>query len=140
MLAHIAFYTERMDKSIDFYKSLFGFRKAFTLYKDDGKPWIEYLIDSNGAFIEFFYAEILNQDKQGSGSFSHFCLEVDDIEDVINRSITLGIPLHKPLKLGLDHSWQCWFIDPNGVQVEVMQMTEQSLQAKLRKELVQESS
>ena len=140
MLAHIAFYTDKMDKSIDFYRSLFGFRKAFTLYKDDGKPWIEYLIDVNGAFIEFFYAETLVQDKQGSGSFAHFCLEVDDIEEVISRSTALGIPLHKPLKVGLDHSLQCWFKDPNGVQVEVMQMTEQSLQTKLRKELIEEGS
>jgi catechol 2,3-dioxygenase-like lactoylglutathione lyase family enzyme len=139
MFSHIAFNTDRMDATIDFYAKLFGFTKGFALSDSEGNPWIEYLVNENGNFIELFYA---NSDKRYEhsdttcGRFSHFCMEVYDISTVVKQAESCGIMLYKPLKLGLDKNMQCWFKDPNGILVEVMEMADDSPQTTLRRSLV----
>lgn len=136
MVGHIAFITDRMEETIGFYQLLLGFRKAFDLKNSEGNPWIEYLMDDEGSFIELFYADsaISAGGAEKSGCYSHFCLEVANIEDIVQRAENCGIPLYKPLKTGLDKNRQCWFRDPNGLLVEIMEMDESSPQMRLRKE------
>ena len=43
-IGHIAFYTQNMDKALQFYCDILGFQKAFSLNRADGQPWIQYLL------------------------------------------------------------------------------------------------
>ncbi len=131
MIGHIAFVTDKMEETIHFYHELFGFRKGFSLNDTDGNPWIEYLINNDGNFIELFYATPNNNQVEGN-IYSHFCIETQDILSIVDKAKALNIQLYKPLKTGLDCNMQCWFLDPNGLKVEVMQMSSESPQIKLR--------
>ncbi len=134
-ISHIAFYTDKMNETIDFYEKLLGFTHGFALKKTTGEPWIEYLANANGDFIELFYSDapIKNeQDIPVEQKFSHFCLEVDNITAVIERAQAVGIDLYRPLTTGMDLNLQCWFQDPNGVLIEIMQLDKNSPQARLR--------
>jgi len=75
--------------------------------------------------------------KQAIG-FNHMCLEVEDIDAVVEKLEALGIPLTSPKKLGLDGNRQAWIEDPDGHRIELMEMAPDSLQfkglARLREE------
>ena len=136
MLGHISFKTSRMEESIRFYKDLFGFAPVFSLKDDQGNPWIEYLMDPEGTFIELFYSSIIEPapEQDDNHPYSHFCYEVANIEEIIGKAGDGPYHLHKPLKKGRDDNLQCWFRDPNGQLVEVMQMSPDSPQMKFRKQ------
>nr|WP_308737680.1 VOC family protein [Paenibacillus sp. AR247] len=54
-IGHLAFDVADMNKSIDFYCGILGFKKAFSIEDDHGNPWIEYIKVREGQFIELFY-------------------------------------------------------------------------------------
>jgi len=45
----------------------------------------------------------------------------------INRPET-GAPQDDAPKQGADHNWQCWTHDPDGIKIELMQLSEESPQ------------
>jgi len=54
-IAHIAITVKNMEKSLDFYTRVLGFKKAFSIPDPKtGTPWIEYLYMGNGQFTELF--------------------------------------------------------------------------------------
>ena len=134
MIGHVAFVTDRMEETIRFYRDMFGYRHGFSLSDAEGNPWIEYLAGPDGDFIELFYAPAGVSVTAGS-AYSHICIEISDIRNVIADADRLGIPLYKPLKEGLDRNLQAWFLDPNGLKVEVMQMSPDSPQSAIRQSL-----
>ena len=42
-LAHVALVASDMQKSLDFYCGALGLTHAFSIPREDGTPWIEYL-------------------------------------------------------------------------------------------------
>lgn len=130
-LSHIAFNTENMEKTLEFYCGCLGFEKIFELKHEDGTRWIEYLKIPGklGQFFEIFYdaTKRVSIDNETIG-YNHFCLEVDDIEETAAHLRAKGIKLDKEPKMGLDFNYQCWARDPDGNRIEFMQMGEKSLQ------------
>lgn len=126
-IAHVAFNVVDMEKSLHFYTEVLGFKKAFDIKDDKGNPWIEYIKIGNGQFIELFYCD----DKEflcAPASFSHLCLEVDDIFEITSRLKSHNVPLDvEPVK-GKDHNYQCWAKDPDGNRIEFMQIDKRSPQ------------
>lgn len=100
-------------------KKLFHFTRQ-------GKVIGYYIQASATTFIEVFEEEEIDigTSKQ---NLHHFCLETGDIEAVRNGLIDDG---YAPgdIKIGCDHSLQFWVKDPNGVNIEFHQYTEQSSQ------------
>lgn len=131
-LAHLAFTVSNMEKSLQFYCSGLGFRKAFSLADDHGNPWIEYLEIANNQFIELFYSSELVNSNQIQ-SYEHLCLEVDDIFTTILDLEQKGIKIYIYPLLGKDHNYQAWIKDPDGNRIELMQYTAQSLQLNYQK-------
>lgn len=66
-------------------------------------------------------------DTKANGPIRHFCLEVDDIEQVRRRLTENGYEVTDK-KLGADQSWQLWTTDPSGVRIEFHQYTDRSSQ------------
>ena len=81
---HTAIWVKDMEKSLHFYLDILGCKKAFSMPLDGPGTGTEYLVASNGAFIELFYGGTPHEtEKAPEGvhftGFSHFCLVVDDM-------------------------------------------------------------
>lgn len=126
-ISHVAFNVSQMEKSMEFYCDVLGFKKAFELKDDEGKPWINYLRVSEDQFIELFYIE---PEKCTKPSYSHLCLEVEDIHEIAERIKSKGISLDIEPVQGKDLNYQCWVRDPDGNRIELMQLHPDSPQKK----------
>lgn len=127
-IAHTALTVRDMEKSLDFYTRVLGFKKAFEIRNPDtGAPWINYLYIGDEQFIELFYDGTKdNPWSEELRGFNHLCLRVDDIKSVVERVTKEGAVITDGPKQGLDYNWQAWVTDPDGVRVELMQIDEKS--------------
>lgn len=48
-------------------------------------------------------------------------------------AVVTGAPQDDPPKQGADFNWQCWTHDPDGIKIELMQISEDSPNATLYK-------
>lgn len=122
-LAHICLLTRDLDATLRFYRDALGLPVRFT-FERDGRVVGYYLALGGDTFLEMFEsadAEAVNR------SLHHFCLETNDLDGLIERLSEHGVP-HTEKVMGADHTWQCWFTDPDGNQLEVQEYTEDSLQ------------
>jgi len=131
-IAHAAFYVKDMEASLAFYKNTLGFRHAFSIPRPEtGEKWIEYLYAAGGQFVELFYGgEKENPFQPGNAGFFHYCLEVDDIHAIWQKIVETGAPQDTAPKEGPDHNWQCWTHDPDGIKIELMQLSDEGPQRK----------
>ena len=123
---HPAFAAHDVDQTLRFY-NIFGIKEAFRLHHDDGSLMLVYLHVSGDRFIEVF--------PGGPGpapdreqSFRHICLLTDDINGAVEHLRENGAPIDSEPLLGLDGNLQAWTHDPDGNQIELMQLSEQSPQ------------
>ena len=122
-LAHICLNVSNLDSSLNFYKSL-GFSVKFVFTKN-GQNFGAYLEIASESFIELF--ENPAQINKENCGLAHFCLEADDIDNVIAKLAQLRIP-HTEKKFGCDGTYQIWLKDPDGYSFEVHQYTKESSQ------------
>jgi lactoylglutathione lyase len=125
-LGHPAFAAHDVDATLRFYK-LFGIEEAFRLHHDDGSLMLVYLHVSGDRFIEVFPGGPA-PDPDREQSFKHICLLTDDIGEVVERLFEGGAPIDTEPLLGLDGNLQAWTHDPDGNQIELMQLAEDSPQ------------
>lgn len=127
-IGHAAYFVADMDQALAFYCGKLGFTEAFELrHPETGAPWIRYIKVAPGQFIELFYDRT---GENASGSYSHLCLTVDDIQEAAARLREKGVPLDTPPNRGGDGNWQCWTHDPDGNRIEFMQIMPDSLQSR----------
>lgn len=129
-IGHLAFEVKDMDKSMDFYCNALGLKKAFDLRDEKGNPFIQYLKVSENQFIELFYAKVDKEKANGDRSYSHMCLEVDDIYKTVESIRSKGVHIDSEPVRGKDLNYQSWIRDPDGNRIELMQMDPDSPQAK----------
>jgi catechol 2,3-dioxygenase-like lactoylglutathione lyase family enzyme len=130
-LAHVAFHVTDMEKSLEFYCGVLGLTKAFELHDKDGKPWIVYLKVCKGQFIELFHnGEGAVKPMSRQAGYHHFCFNVDDMHAFADMLHKRGLFLDKNPTLGGDKNFQFWIKDPDGVDIEVMQLSPDSPQEK----------
>lgn len=126
-IGHVAFDAYKFPETLDFYTRVLGFEEMFRLHNEEGKLWIIYLRVSDEIFLELFPkdGEIpAEKDRH----FSHFCLEVDDIQMTTKLLLERGGTLDVEIKTGKDGNQQAWTRDPEGNRIEFMQMAPDSLQ------------
>ena len=123
-LAHINIGSYDLKASEDFYCNILGLKKTFEFIKD-GELYGFYAGAGNTTFVEVF----LEEDKGNVTTtlLHHICLEVEDLEAAIIE-IRMKSWEISDKKLGNDNSWQAWISDPSGVQIELMQYTNESSQ------------
>ena len=133
-IAHAAVTVKDMPESIRFYTQALGFREVFTFqHPETGAPWIVYLNIAPGQFIELFYGGTEDQTWNDSLiGFNHLCFEVKDIQTAVQKVRDAGYPIDVEPQLGLDHNWQAWTRDPNGIRIELMQIMPDSPQYQYR--------
>jgi lactoylglutathione lyase len=129
-LAHVALRVKEFDRALDFYVSKLGLAEMMRMSHADGSPWIIYLRISDTQFIELFdKGEGERAPERERLGLNHFCLEVDDLENVVAELAERGVALTRPMKVGADHNKQAWIEDPDGHRIELMEMAPHSLQA-----------
>jgi lactoylglutathione lyase len=129
-LGHIALKCHDLDKSIAFYEKL-GFPVFLTLLNHDGKPWIVYLRFTDDLFLELFPGGAADKvPTRGNTGVDHLSLAVDDIEVTEAHLKKVGIPLMSPRsdKRGVDRNRGMWVEDPDGHQIEIMEMAPDCIQ------------
>jgi catechol 2,3-dioxygenase-like lactoylglutathione lyase family enzyme len=124
-LAHVCYNVEDLDRAIAFYAGALGMKEAFDFLKDDGTRYGVYLSTGGRQFIELFEGPVTT--PEGTPSYKHLCLEVEDIESAVTALKSAGIETSEP-KLGSDQSWQVWITDPDGNRIELHAYTPDSRQ------------
>ena len=133
-IGHLAYPTADMAATLDFYVNKLNFVHAFSIPNDKDQPWIEYLMAGDGRFIEFFHPETVPF-SAASGNYLHLCLEVDDIRAAVAELESKGVAIRVPVNQGKDKNYQAWIRDPDGRDIELMQLDPESPQANAQKTL-----
>jgi lactoylglutathione lyase len=128
-LGHAAFAAYDLDATLEFYAKL-GIHEAFRLHREDGSLMLVYLHIAGDRFVEVF-PNGPAPDPGRRGSFMHLCLVSDDLRGDVERLRAGGIAIRVEPKQGLDHNLQAWIADPDGNQIELMQLVEDSPQRKV---------
>lgn len=140
-LGHIAVRVTDLNRSIAFYEKL-GFKEMTRLNNDKGEPWIVYLRINDDQYLELF--------PEGTGTWQptgnnigifHICLTVEDLDKAEADLAKNGVPLSKPRKpgRGVDHNRGMWIEDPDGNQIEIMEMAPESIQLEAIRRLAREA-
>ena len=125
-IGHAAYDCYKFDETLDFYTRILGFPPMFELHNDEGKLWIVYLRVNDNVYIELFPKS--GEAPEKSGSYSHLCLEVTDIENLFSAVVERGAPVVAQVKTGKDGNRQAWTRDPEGNRIEFMEMAPDSMQ------------
>ena len=123
-LAHTCLSTGDRKGTLRFYRDALGMGKVFDFNKD-GKLYGYYLKMSQGNYLEVFEDDAVGDEVKGP--YLHLCLETDDIHAARDRLVAAGVEC-TDIKKGCDNTWQTWFKDPNGLDIELHMYTEKSSQ------------
>lgn len=121
-LAHVCIFSSDLAATEAFYCGSLGLEKVFDFIKE-GELYGFYLALGNGTYLEVF-AETVDET---AARIRHLCFEVEDIGASIARLDEKGVS-HTDRKRGADRTWQTWIKDPDGIDIEFHQYTEQSSQ------------
>jgi len=122
-LAHICLNVKNLERSMEYYQKL-GFKPKFKFTRQ-GKDYGHYLEVCDNHYIELF--ENPDMDAPVNTGIMHFCLESNNIDDMVKELDSQGI-FHTDKKMGVDNTWQIWLADPDGNAFEIHQYTDQSMQ------------
>ncbi|MBD5779416.1 VOC family protein [Pelagicoccus sp. NFK12] len=136
-LAHLCFFSENAEAMVSFYRDKLGLPIAFVMNNSEGgAPFGWYMECGKDTFIEIFDQEGAVKEwggelvalKEGAASrYRHLCLETEDIEAARKELLGKGVEVTE-IKMGIDHSYQCWIKDVDGNAIELMMYTGDSLQ------------
>ena len=123
-LAHVCLAATDLAAAERFYCCGLGLKKVFDFVLN-GRVLGFYLEVAQGGYLEIVQQDEI--DVKAKGPIQHFCLEVDDMEQVRLRLIEHGYEATEK-ELGADQSWQAWTTDPGGMRIEFHQYTDRSSQ------------
>ena len=130
-IAHIALNPLDMDKSVEFFQNVFGWKKAFELHHDNGDPWIVYMKICKGHFLELFYDGINDRDyafdfkKTG---YNHLCVTVGDIRKTLQEIYEKGYIDSPEPEIEKSKCKNLWLYDPDGNGIELQEYTPECTQ------------
>ena len=138
-LSHAAIRTRSIQDSIRYYTEVLGLREAFRMHREDGTLGTVYL--APGQYLELF-ADGSREGITGPDVIGvcHLCLMTKDIRRSYEAVKAAGGPLDSEIKRGKSMCWMFWTHDPDGTQIEVMEMPPESLQAQADKRFEKENS
>ena len=129
-LSHAAVRTKNILESIRFYTEVLGLEEAFRMNAEDGSLATVYLFLAPGQYLELFAGGaregISGPDVTG---VCHLCLMTKDIQQSYEAVKAAGGPLDSEIKRGGFRCLMFWTHDPDGTQIEIMEMPPESLQA-----------
>ena len=135
-LSHVAIRTRNIAESIRFYTVVLGLREAFRMYGEDGSLSTVYLFFAPGQYLELFSNGTKERTAEpGTIGFCHLCLMTENIRQSYDAVKAAGGPLDSEVKRGRSECLMFWTHDPDGTQIEIMEMPPESLQAQADRRL-----
>jgi len=137
-LGHVGLGVTDLDRALHFYVDQLGLKEAFRIKKADGTPSLVYLRINNNNFVELFPgATEQGHPPRGATGIRHLGLFVKDLQATLRTLKARGYPLPADAleKAGVrkvDGTLLYFIKDPDGNNVELSQITPDSLQAKSR--------
>jgi catechol 2,3-dioxygenase-like lactoylglutathione lyase family enzyme len=121
---HVALAVENFDEAFAFYTQKMGFREAFTVRDENGRPTMAYVQVNRNTFIELQQA---NANRRPG--LNHFGLHVENLRATVatlkQRGVTVEEPRSRP-----DDSSVANATDPGGIRIEMFEFGPQSPQGK----------
>ena len=137
-LSHVAIRTRNISDSIRYYTEVLGLREAFRMLREDGSLGTVYLYIAPGQYLELFSdgtrEGITGPDVIG---ICHLCLMTKNIRRSYDAVKAAGGPFDSEIKRGKSQCWMFWTHDPDGTQIEIMEMPPESFQAQADKRFEQ---
>jgi catechol 2,3-dioxygenase-like lactoylglutathione lyase family enzyme len=121
----IAVKVENFDKSLDFYTKVLGFRVAFRFPSPDGKPTTTYFQINRDTFLEMAPASANLPE-----GITHMGIETGDLKATIARLRTGGATVEDLRISGPTKALLSNINDPNGIRLELIELTPDSLHKK----------
>ena len=129
-LSHLAIRTRNIEDSIRYYSEVLGLQEAFRMYGEDGFLATVYLFIAPGQYLELFSGTALDGiSGPDSAGICHLCLMTNNIGQSYDAVRNAGGPLDSDVRTGQSGCLMFWTHDPDGTQIEVMEMPPESLQA-----------
>lgn len=129
-LSHAAIRTRDIQDSIRYYTEVLGLQEAFRMHREDGSLATVYLFLAPGQYLELFTGGtregLSGRDVIG---ICHLCLMTKDIRQAYETVRGAGGPLDSEVKTGQSRCLMFWTHDPDGTQIEIMEMPPESMQA-----------
>ena len=138
-LGHLAIRAKNIEETAKFYREAVGLREAFRMFNGaGGKLSTIYMYIAPSQFIEIFPDGTGEQSGNDTVGIKHICIEVDDAAKFQEELRARGIPIDRELKTGFSKCLQFWIHDPDGVNIEFMELPPESLQAQANKRIAEE--
>lgn len=133
-LSHVAIRTRNILESIRFYTEVLGLREAFRMHREDGSLGTVYLYLAPGQYLELFSGGTKEQVREPETiGFCHICLMTKEIRRSCEAVRAAGGPIDREIRVGKSNCLMFWTHDPDGTEIEIMEMPPQSLQAQADK-------
>ena len=133
---HVGVSVTNLEASMDFYREMLGLSQLMDIVPFDG-PDIEAIMDLPGAtgrmcmigngtlnleLFEFDRSQPRNADYPVSdGGYTHFGVEVDDIDRTYEKLQSAGVRIHSPIIMFEGGMRAAYCRDPDGNVFEIMQ-------------------
>lgn len=124
MLNHVGVNVSDFQRSLDFYTKTLGFREAFVLRDDQGRPNLAYLQVSRNSFVE-----LLAVAENRRAGLAHLALEVENLREVAARLRENGVKVEEP-RMGRTKALLTFFTDPEGNRIELLEFGPEAMQRK----------
>ena len=125
-LKHIGFAVDTLDKSLNFYGGILGFRETWRGSKDGTMlSWVNLKVPEGSDYLEFMLYKGTTRPKERLGTINHLSLEVDDIEKAVvnlnTRPARKNYLRKMEITTGKNKKRQCNLFDPDGTRTELME-------------------
>ncbi|MBV8846894.1 MAG: VOC family protein [Bryobacterales bacterium] len=123
-LNHVGIYAKDFDESMSFYTQTMGFKEAFTIRDNAGKPTLAYLQITKDTFLE-----IAPSTPERPVGLSHIGIWPENLNAAVAALRMRGVKVDDP-RTGSTKTSITNVTDPNGVRLELLDFLEGSLPKK----------
>jgi catechol 2,3-dioxygenase-like lactoylglutathione lyase family enzyme len=119
---HVGIFVKDFQQSIDYYTKTLGFRNAFVFRDKDGKITTVYVQVSKETFLE-----LAPSTPERPVGINHIGMAADNISDTVAELRKRGVTV-SDARVGNSNAPLTNITDPNGVRLELMELTPGSMQ------------
>jgi len=121
---HVGIWAKDWDETLNFYIKTLGFKEAFTFKDKDGNVTTSYIQMSKENFLE-----IARATPERPAGLNHVGIWVDDIKTTVAALRKRGVKVDDA-RAGNSKAPLTNITDPNGIRLELLEYTPESLQKK----------